>query len=212
MHILNYTALLKNEIKTRSQLVSIALNYIKTILKIHKENILLVDINDGNILIDKKSQMVSIVDLDSAQIDEHPCLVGIDDYFSENIIKLQKTSTAKKMHTLSSLHDEMFSIYIFVFRIVMGGRHPYDHKQRDISVHKNIQANFVYPFNGVGNSNIVPGSVTIKLWELLSDDMKNEFCNAFRNKSMDLTRLKKSLEKYLDYIKSSPEAFNQIFF
>ena len=212
LHIMNYANLKDNpEVNDRKALVQVAINYIKVIQNIHRHNILLVDINEGNILVDLKTKLVSIVDLDSAQIEEFPCTVGIEDNFSGDMIQKRIQYAQSNQHVLSSMSDELFSIYVFVFMILMGGRHPYDHKKRDMSAHKNIIANFVYPYANQGNRDLIPGSVTPKLWDNFNDDVRENFSLAFRNKTMDLKKLKKSLESYLTYLNQNPSKA-QIFF
>jgi serine/threonine protein kinase len=213
LHVMNYPTLKETQaINDRRGLVRVAINYIKTVSKIHRQNILLVDINEGNILIDLKSQMVSIVDLDSAQIEDFPCLVGIEDNFSGDMIQRRRKHAGSNKHVLSSMWDEMFSIYVFVFKILMGGRHPYDHKKRDMSQHKNISANFVYPHKGRGDRLLIPGVVTPKLWDKLNEKMREVFSLGFRENTRNLDELKSALEKYHAYLEENPQSRAQIFF
>jgi len=212
MHILNY-ALLKKEqkIKDRTTLVNIAINYINSVQKVHENNVLLVDINDNNILLDLTNNMISLVDIDSAQVESFPCLVGIDDYLSKNMQELQKNSLNSKKHALSSLSDEIFSIYVFVFKIIMGGKHPYDHKGMPTDQHKNVTANFVYPRSPGGDISKIPGKAFPMLWQNLTSNVTEEFYHAFAENKRDLSRLKKVLEEYKEFLQKNPSK-DQLFF
>ncbi|MCB9211809.1 MAG: hypothetical protein H6609_20800 [Ignavibacteriales bacterium] len=210
--IIHYTELKEKYNKwTRKELVWIASNYIKLLDEIHSDNILLGDINPANILIDENKKTIAIIDLDSSQVGEYTCGVGIDDYLHPDIIIARKKNNNL---LLRSMKHELFAVNLFIFFILMGGFHPYDHKGFDPGngKHKNELKFFPYPIDSQGDSSKVPPGSRLKLWNILSKDMKLSFYDIFHeHKFKTLKELSEMLDNYSKYLDQTP-IHHQIFF
>ena len=215
LHILNYKNL-KQQYSNfkRSDLVWIAQNYLKILQVVHASGILLVDINEGNILLEPESKMLSLVDIDSAQVEKFPCHVGVEEFISAKMLGKRRESQTTNKVWLSSLEDELFSVSVFIFMILMGGQHPYNYKGRssEAPVKANEEAHFVYPYAGNGDSSKIPGKSFAPFWDNFNDDMKELFHRIFRLKqTLQLTEMLEKLNEYEKFLQKNPQK-NILFF
>ena len=104
-------------------LVHVARNLASAFLNIHQLGIVVGDVNEGNILVNKQG-MVTLIDCDSFQIKNgnhyHFCEVGITRYTPPEI--LEKGTFDNVIRTINT---DSFSLAILIFQLLFLGRHPF---------------------------------------------------------------------------------------
>ena len=108
----------------RTQLVECLINIFKTISELHKNNILLGDINGGNILI-QSPQEIYFVDTDSYQIEKYPCPVGTELFTPPEIFKSENGDERDFSKFLRSPEDERYALGVLGFMTIIPGATPY---------------------------------------------------------------------------------------
>lgn len=95
--------------------------------KLHKNDILIGDINDGNFLVDPgDSSAVYLVDCDSYQFNGYPCPVGTPDYTHPGTAdRLGISGDLKFGEFLRLESEEDYALSILIFRILTLGQYPF---------------------------------------------------------------------------------------
>ena len=90
--------------------------------KLHSKNIIIGDINQGNILVNNQA-MIKLIDCDSYQVEYNGkfylCEVGVPEYTSPEL----QGQSFNGIHRTKN-HD-CFGLAVMIFKILMFGRHPY---------------------------------------------------------------------------------------
>ncbi len=124
-------------------LINIALNILEKILFLHQHDILVGDVSAKNILV-KNSREVFFVDTDSYQIGRFPSPNYTDNFVPpEN----QKRLDSGERHAdfMRTQGNELFSIAVLLFNILMMGQYPYNHKSREGQDEKSELWFYPYP-------------------------------------------------------------------
>ena len=181
----------------RADLVKVCLNILDAINELHKNNVLLGDINGGNIMVTDKCKTF-IVDADSFQLEGHPCPVGSPEYTAPEIQK-------KKFGTfLRTKDNEYFSLGTMLFMVLMCGKHPYSSVDGGMVTDNIKNSQFPYPFGSRDSasrsefdpSKSPPGPWR-KIWSHIPFASKESFFNCFaRNERTDGLSWSKTLKKY----------------
>lgn len=154
-------------------MVHTAKNLAIAVAKLHRKNIVIGDINQGNILVNSQA-MIKLIDCDSYQVEcngkYYLCEVGVLEYTSP---ELQGQSFNGIQRTKN--HD-CFGLAVMIFKILMFGRHPYSGVGAPPEIEKAIkQGYFCYGKYSKGTTPIYS-----KLFsEGLSNDVKTLFEQAF---------------------------------
>lgn len=170
----------------KKDIVQLCITILEKINYLHEHNIILGDINASNILV-KSPLEIYLVDVDSYQIEDFPCPVGVVDFTAQEIFEENKKyknyyhKTRTYDQYLRSMEMDYFAIAVLLFMIVMGGKNPYSIKGGD-SVEENIKnMNFAYPLKGLTNEK-VPAGPWIYIWSNLPYFIKDNFYNTFNRK------------------------------
>ncbi len=157
---------------TRVELTKLAISILDKMEYLHKNNIIMGDINPLNILV-KNEQTIYFVDTDSYQVDNIPCPVGTVYYTAPEIQgKEYKDFLRTKEH-------EYFAIATLLFMIFLPGKPPYSF-QGGGSPSENIRkGNFSYPL-GDDDNFLTPQGMWEFLWLGLSFDLKKAFYEIFK--------------------------------
>lgn len=112
---------------TRRDLIRIARAAAQIMQQLHRNNILMGDVNGGNFMVDlKDSSRVYVVDTDSFQLGGFPCPVGIEKFTHPGIrqrLHLQGPLDFKTI--LRTENEEDYSFSILVFEILFLGQNPF---------------------------------------------------------------------------------------
>lgn len=157
----------------RLKVVAYLINLLKEIKKLHQHNIMLGDYNLQNILLDPKSDKVTLIDCDSYQIrykDKfYPCEVGSPDMTP----KEHQNKPFKDL--VRTLESENFSIAIIIFKALMLGRHPYDVVGGTDPVQNLCNGQFPYGRDGRG----IPKGPWFNIWSHMPYKIKSHFIQTF---------------------------------
>lgn len=157
----------------RIKIVAYLINLLKEVKKLHNHGIMLGDYNLQNILLDPRSDKVTLIDCDSYQIrykDKfYACEVGTPDMTPK---EHQNTPYKDLVRTLES---EYFSIAIILFKALMLGRHPYDVVGGTDPVQNLCNGKFPYGKDGRG----IPKGVWFNIWSHMPYKLKSHFIQTF---------------------------------
>jgi DNA-binding helix-hairpin-helix protein with protein kinase domain len=110
-----------------SYLVRVSRNVATCVHYLHEVGIVVGDLNESNILVDKRA-MAKLIDVDSVQVEDGDKLFGVDVGKSEMLPpELQGRSLAGKRRTQQ--HD-LFALAVLLFQILVLGRHPFAGRPR----------------------------------------------------------------------------------
>lgn len=161
-------------------LVHTARNLACAIETLHKKNIVIGDINQGNILVNKQA-MVKFIDCDSYQIEVDKtlflCEVGVPEYTPP---ELQNKSFRDTRRTFN--HDN-FALAVLIFKILMMGRHPYSGDGAPSEIGEAISKNY-FCYGETAKSNGIYTHQASFMYETLDIKLQNLFDKAFTNGSV----------------------------
>lgn len=157
----------------REDLVQLCITILKKIDYLHSKNIIMGDINPGNILV-KSPTEVFFVDTDSYQIEDLPCPVGQCNYTAPEIQGKEYNSF------LRTMGNENFAIATLLFQILLPGKLPYSHTGGGNQNENILEMNFPYRLGESGNKN-EPGGQWKFMWSHLTYAVKEAFYNTFQN-------------------------------
>jgi len=159
---------------TRSDMCKFLEDWLTSLALLQKNNIIVGDINERNVLVDPNTLKSYLVDCDSFQIENLPCPVGTADYLAPELqgINLQK-------HLRTAEHEN-FAIAVFVFKALVGGVNPFAVVD-GAGVAENIKnGNFPYTYAEIYQPKLTPvGSAKVR-WAHLSMDLKGLFYQTFK--------------------------------
>ena len=160
----------------RLDLVKVAINVAAAVDRLHMMNVVLGDINAENILV-RADGAVSLVDLDSVQIEGYPCPVGMPDF-------TRAANQGRPFNSyLRTVEDDRFALAVMLFMILMPGKHPFAHRGGEGVAH-NIRAGlFPYPIYGRSapgtDGKHVPDGPWRNIWSHLNKKVRLAFYECF---------------------------------
>lgn len=160
----------------RTELVDVAIAVARGVQSLHAINVILGDINPLNILV-TEARMVTFVDLDSAQIEDLPCPVGMVDYTRAEHHGKEFSSY------LRSFEDDKFALAALIFMILMPGKAPFSHAGGGDPGENIRTRNFpyrIYDATEQGKS-VVPDGAWRFIWSHFSRSVKEAFCRCFKD-------------------------------
>lgn len=156
----------------RNDLIDFCINLLSTINTIHKQGMLIGDINGANILV-KTPQDFCIIDTDSFQVYGFPCPVGKEEFTAPEIQGKAYNSF------LRTLGNENFAVATLLFKILMFGVHPYQQLGGDDIVKEIKKGEFSFPYKGNSNKKI-PNGNWCYFWSHLHPKVKEMFYQTFK--------------------------------
>lgn len=159
---------------TRRELVVCAQSILEKISVLHRNNILIGDINPLNITVASENE-VYLIDTDSYQIDGYPCPVGTVNFTAPEI-------QGKKYSTyLRTQGHENFAIATLLFMILLPGKTPYSHQGGEDIITNIKKGLFPYPLKDMRSGKVPPGAWQY-MWSHLPFKTKQAFFNCFTGK------------------------------
>ncbi len=160
---------------TKKDTVQLCLTILDSIRFLHDKNIILGDINAGNILIESPER-VCFVDTDSYQIEDIPCPVGTPHFTPPEI---HADSGADNFSSfLRTREHEAFAVATLLFMIMLPGKSPYAQQGGGLAS-ENIRAmEFPYPCGERSNKK-APEGPWAKIWSHMLYKVKEAFYETF---------------------------------
>lgn len=167
----------------RQNLVRTCINLILGIEKLHQNNVILGDINPANMLVDNSSR-ISFIDCDSYQVKSlgkiYTCPVGIPMYLAPELINAGNLSSITR-----TAEQELFSVAIILFKILMLGRHPYDRIGGADPVENLKSGRLAFGYDCGERFSKGPWH---RIWSHLPYKMKNLFIQTFKDGHKDVSK------------------------
>lgn len=169
----------------RYSLTSFCANLADIFVNLHDSNILMGDINAGNILVDIKDtsgESILVVDTDSFQIGPYPCPVGTPVFTSPEIYKRTNEQYPRYGNFLRTLGDEQYALASLFFQILLLGQTPFAGKG---VVGEGIEALKSYNFDYRGENSTgadVPDGPFRMIWQNIGLTVKKMFEETFTGK------------------------------
>lgn len=175
---------------TRFHVVKLTATILDVVAHLHEMNVLLGDINPGNILVEDEST-VYFVDCDSYQIGGFPCPVGMAPYLAPELYGKDLRSTLRNMD------HEYFAIATLVFMLLHTGKPPYSHQGGEDPL-KNVQKmHFPYPRGSQGSQN-APDGPWRYMFSHLPRFMKDSFHQVFSDgRRKSVSDWQNEIERYI---------------
>ena len=178
----------------RISLVRLAVTILEKISYLHRNNIIMGDINPRNILVASPTE-VYFVDTDSFQIEELPCTVGTITFTAPEM-------QGKKFGSfLRTLGNEYFAVATLMFMIMLPGKPPYSQLGSGNLAANIKKMDFSYPLGDKTNSKTPDGAWRF-CWSHLPYQLKSAFYNTFQYDGKNASAMDRiSTEDWLDIFK-----------
>lgn len=152
--------------------INICIKILNKIQILHRNNVLIGDVNDRNFLIND-SEEVFLIDTDSYQLEDYTCDVGTIGYVAPELKGGLLNSTVR------SFEDETYSIAVLVFRTLMQGYFPFAQLGKNVDyMHLLKEQDFPYSLNAKKTKSRVP-VLAYESWEQISPLLMKMFINTF---------------------------------
>jgi serine/threonine protein kinase len=160
---------------TREDLVQICIDILEITEELHKKGIYIGDWNTKNILIDTRTKKPYLIDVDSYQIGEYSCPVGMREFTDPDFIKLIKGKNYSSYHRNEK--NEIFALNTLLFQILMLGKKPYARKNNENM--ELVSYEFPYRFNC--DPSLEPEGNWKYIWHNMTYKLKEAFWETFKS-------------------------------
>lgn len=186
----------------RTGIVKILLHFLNITKKLHKQGILIGDVNLGNVLADPKTYKAYLIDTDSYQVTHGAsifrCPVG-----KPEMTPIEHHGRDFRSVT-RTVESDLFSIAILMFQCLMLGQHPYSQVGGGNPVENLRDGNFPYGRGtpGQGQQGSRPPGPWHTIWSHLTFNVKSLFIRTLKdgvNEPSNRASIKEweeALEKY----------------
>ena len=164
----------------RENIVTMLLSLVDTMEILHRNNVIVGDLNLGNVICDK-DYGAHLIDADSFQF------VSRGQIFTCPVAALVMTAPEYHVASLSSvsrtIESDLFCLAVLIFQVLMLGQHPYSAVGGEDPVDNIKKGHFAYAFKRgeAGESGNIPPGPWWKIWSHLSYKMKTNFIKTFRD-------------------------------
>jgi serine/threonine protein kinase len=172
----------------RINLANLAIRLLEQIEILHKNNILVGDINPYNIMVNSDNE-IYFIDTDSFQVDSLPCTV------ETALFTAPELQGADFKKTLRTIQNEYFSIATLLFMIFLPGKNPWEYIGGSDLATNIKEQNFSYPLGEDDNLQAPRG-----IWEFIWIDLNYDLRKAFYNVFKDIKRF--NLSQWITVIES----------
>lgn len=164
---------------TRKDLVQAAQSAARIMDGLHRNNILMGDVNAGNFMVDpRNSRRVYVVDTDSFQLGGFPCPVGVEEFTHPGTAaRLGITGGLEFGTFLRTEEEEDYVFSILVFEILMLGQNPFVTKSKMTFREAMAKKNFPYALKGTDYE--VPDGDNWMIWKNLPSAVTDAFIDTF---------------------------------
>ncbi len=170
--------------------IDLCITILQKIEKLHKNNVLLGDINDRNFFINNLKD-VFLIDTDSYQLEDYSCEVGTIGYIAPEL-KHGVLSTS-----LRTFEDEGYAVAVFVFRTLMQGYFPFAQIGTDSDYVQLIKKqDFPYTLKDKKTKKKVP-SQAFDCWSKFPSLLKKMFIQTFMYDKDAIAQNRYSVEQWI---------------
>lgn len=178
--------------------IIIAKNLCCVLAALHNSEIVIGDFNPKNIIVDKETGLVTLIDTDSYSIKdknsgkEYRCEVGLPEYIAKELQEKLQQNRGEDLRTLSlptfTKETDLFALAVHIFALLMNGCHPFAcvidrdkciESQKSLSAPQSIEniRNGFFPFYMKKNNIKTPSYAPD--FDFLPDNLKELFIRAF---------------------------------
>jgi|GEM_PF-3295825 len=159
---------------TREHLLALARCWLEKVMLLHRENVLLGDINPQNFLVVDEAN-IWFVDCDSYQIEEFPCPVGTVTFTPPELQGKNFTTF------LRGFEHEHFAVATFLFMLLLPGKPPYSHTGGEDPATNIRQGKFPYTprKTRIKRKDTIPLGAWRYMWSHLPDYLQEAFYRTF---------------------------------
>lgn len=177
----------------RRHLVTVAGNIAALFAEMHKQGILMGDVNPRNFMV-QPNCMVYFVDCDSYQFDDFSCPVFSPLFLPPEIHeRMRATPGGGSSSFIRTRENELYSIAVLLFEVMFLGKAPYESRNtnNDDVIQAIMDGNFPYPYKGndeeeaenTRSAMLAPVGRWRNIWSHLPYFVKTGFYNAFTKKN-----------------------------
>ena len=178
---------------SRRHLVTIAGNIAGLFAEMHKQGILMGDVNPRNFMV-RSDCTVYFVDCDSYQFDNFSCPVFSPLFLPPEVhARMRATPGGGSSSFVRTQENELYSIAVLLFEVLFLGKAPYESRNtnNDDVVQAIISGDFPYPYKGddeeeeeqARSAMLAPVGRWRNIWSHMPYFVKTGFYNAFTKKS-----------------------------
>lgn len=199
---------MRNKKYTKEKQIDMLLQILKEIDLLHSKNILLGDINTRNIIYDNEGDMdITIVDIDSVQIGQFPCVTSTPGYDAPEIVMYRAIKNGKVDENIAkekdkrgnylfnnyyhnyyrTLKNEYHAIAVLLFEIMTCGCKPYECQEFGINSDDandediKLCINYEFPYSSIMEK--TNNECTRKaIWSHMPSFIKDAFVKTFTGK------------------------------
>ncbi len=184
----------------RIHVVETTRSVLEQIIFLHINGIILGDIQLKNLMI-SQSNSIYMIDMDSVQYEDLPCPVGTEEFTPPELWDRSFSDF------LRDANHENYSCGILTFSLLFCGQHPYAQRLGRETLREEIAAK-AFPYILEENKDsLVPVGGYDKIWECLTDELKQMFTSAFaEGKRYDATSWYDAVCRYYDLLSSHVES------
>ena len=177
-----------------SQMLKLALSVSKTVELVHSQNLIIGDLNGNNILVENEEKVV-VIDTDSFQINDYSSDVGMIEYTRD--IHLNHVSQQGYQSLLRSKYDDIFSLSIIIFQMMLSGQLPFNHKNGEESYMDNIKKGH-FPYSCTKRDVASTPNGSKRQWNMTPKPLREYFCKVFKeHKIVSMQKLQDALHNSL---------------
>lgn len=181
----------------KDDLIDVCLSFLKRVQAMHELNILIGDMNEGNLMV-SPNKGVWIIDTDSCQFEGYVCPVGWPEFTAPELTSYEELRTEQ---------HELYAVAMVLFMILMTGRFAYDRADAPILDNDDDrtrylikEGKFPYKFKGYGDRDQPFGDAKY-MWSHVDPKVKELFWETLhRNGSRFQNR--PSVQEWIDVFKA----------
>lgn len=170
---------------SRTDACNVAAKFVAAVEVLHKSNILIGDVNTGNVMYDHQSGQLWLIDCDSVQLniggEKFLCPVGVGAFTAP------ENQGAKFDQMPRSMEAERFAVAVLIYKILMLGSHPFSFCGARVSSSGSEPADEATNIRngncplGKGAGLRLPKGLWFNRWSHLPYKVKDAFIKTFRD-------------------------------
>ena len=163
----------------RQSIVECAISLCKTFEQLHRNNILMGDVNPRNIMVSLSDPgKVYFVDCDSYQVGSFNCPVGMTEYSSPEILRRVSATPGGYAACPRTMQDENFALATLLFKMLMLGQTPFAAKNAGNRMEAVRDYSFAFKSENITGYDAPDGPAPL-IWSNTPKHLKDKFAQVF---------------------------------